>query len=260
MAALTQLLLLCACALLAVPPPAAAVVKIQTDRVTHGREEDNAGAGVAMAFVRADGSAEDDPSDVHFPGHVSVDGNLTVGGTSVRELQRTVDYLLERVNEIESTPAVTCDPGFQGARAMRETAADSHHSTAAPPAAVRAAEGPSGCIHFKTCRLMHIAQPDTPSGVYTIDPDGEAGPLAPVAVYCDMDTNSADDCSGLEHCGAGLTHVMTIKSDTSAIWKSACCARGTPGTALSSRSTRSVRLPRRAERGQPGGHGRALRG
>ncbi len=40
-----------------------------------------------------------------------------------------------------------------------------------------------------SCNAIKQATPASPSGVYTIDPDGAGGAIAPFPVYCDMTTN-----------------------------------------------------------------------
>src|SRR6185436_8505118 len=38
-----------------------------------------------------------------------------------------------------------------------------------------------------SCKAILAASPQSTSGVYTIDPDGNAGPAPALPVYCDMD-------------------------------------------------------------------------
>jgi hypothetical protein len=42
------------------------------------------------------------------------------------------------------------------------------------------------CIVPASCLALKRAYPTAPDGVYLIDPDGDAGPIAPFYVYCDM--------------------------------------------------------------------------
>jgi hypothetical protein len=53
-----------------------------------------------------------------------------------------------------------------------------------------------------SCLALHQAQPQLPSGVYTIDPD-LGGPIAPFPVYCDMETD-----------GGGWTYGSIVKTTT----------------------------------------------
>ena len=52
-----------------------------------------------------------------------------------------------------------------------------------------------------SCAALLVSKPTTPDGVYQIDPDGAAGPLGLISVFCDM-TNDA----------GGWTRVINIKN------------------------------------------------
>ena len=64
-----------------------------------------------------------------------------------------------------------------------------------------------GCI-FGSCLQVKQATPNAPSGIYSIDPDGEGG-AAPFDVYCDMQAD-----------GGGWTLIGVVANDGSRHWNS----------------------------------------
>ena len=84
--------------------------------------------------------------------------------------------------------------------------------------------GPNYCwktIQAPTsCKALLAAAPGTPSGVYTIDPDGAAGPVAAYQAYCDMTTD-----------GGGWTLALRVASSNS-VFKDFYSAYWTDNTLL----------------------------
>lgn len=76
----------------------------------------------------------------------------------------------------------------------------------------------------RSCFTIHRDNPSTPSGVYTIDPDGD-GPLAPFQVYCDMTTD-----------GGGWTMVFKVSKGqlpaANTVWESTAPVNESDATLL----------------------------
>ena len=89
--------------------------------------------------------------------------------------------------------------------------------------------GGGKCSLPPTCRDIKASYPTAPDGGYLIDPDGDAGPIVPFHVYCDMTT-----------AGGGWTLITSI-TQTANIWGVDGSIYIEPGTV--NMTNRNMRLP-----------------